>query len=397
MKHYLLFFSLLLIQSGFARTVWKAQLPIVDKSDYYNIELNQELIGAGLKYMKILDENSNETPYFIRSTDPIKEISNFESFDLMSNTTKDSLSIVIVDNKQAENLNHFCIILQQAETKKYVSLRGSNNLKQWYIVKQQTIVSAINSQLQGNTEMLIIDFPLGNYRYYEITLWNDQQSPLEILKAGKIKNSNIYGNFVAINLGKLDIKNNNKDKSTRLSFPELDYTFCINKIEFYIKNKPDYYRQAILIDSISNNRKDFYLSSNEENTLLINDFFFTPLTVVSIENQNNPPLIIDSVKLYGLCRYACLYLEAGKKYQLLLDSKEPVSTTYDIEYFRNKINADIAVLELENLNNYTTLQVSERNPTVLESPAFLWSVIIIVGLFLVFICLRMIQDMRKKQ
>jgi hypothetical protein len=130
---------------------------------------------------------------------------------------------------------------------------------------------------------------------------------------------------------------------------------------------------------------------------MINDFFFTPYTVVTIENQNNPPLTIDSVKLYGLCRYACLYLEADKKYQLLLDSNELVSTTYDIEYFRNEINADIAVLELENLNNYTTLPVSERNPTILESPAFLWSVIIIVGLFLVFICLRMIQDLRKKQ
>ena len=397
MKPYLLIFLLLLTHYGFAQTVWKADLPAVEKSDYYNVELNQELIGAGLKYLKIVDESGNETPYFIRSTDPIKEISNFESFDLLQNTAKDSINKIIVNNKAAENLNRFCVVLQQAETRKYASLRGSNNLKQWYIVKQQTIVSAFPNRTGENTEMLIIDFPQGNYRYYELTLWNDQKSPLEILKVGKIKNSNIYGNFIPINAGKLVIKNNSDDKNTTLSFPELKHTYSINKIELNIKNKPDYYRQAIIMDSVSYDRNNFYLSSRDENTFLMNDFLFTPQTIVIIENQNNPSLTVDSVKLYGLCRYACLYLEAGKKYQLLLNPEEPVSKAYDIEHFRNEIPANIAVLQLKNLRDYPTPPVPQRELILLERPVFLWSVIIIVGLFLAFICLKMIGEMRKKQ
>jgi len=397
MKKSILIFLILFVQYGFAQIVWKADLPVVEKSGYYNVELNQELIGAGLKYLKIWDDNNNETPYFIRLTDPIKEISNFENFDLIKNTAKDSVNSIIVSNKSLENLNRFCIILQQAETRKYASLRGSNNLKQWYIVKSRTILQGFTGQSDENTEMLIIDFPQGNYRYYEITLWNDQKSPLEVLKVGKIKNSNIYGNFTEIDYGKLVIENSSNDKNTCLSFPDLKYTCCINEIEFGIKNKPDYYRQATLIDSASYNRNFFYLSSGNANIFFIDDFFFTPQTRIIIENRNNPPVSIDSVKLYGLCRYACLYLEAGKKYQLSLDSKEPVSAAYDIEYFRNEIPADIPVLKVNNLQSIPEKVAPKRAPTLLEQPLFLWSVIILVGAFLVFICVLMIREMKKKK
>ena len=395
MKRYILIFIIFFVQQGFTQTVWKAELPVVEKSDYYNVELNQELIGAGLNYLKITDENGIETPYFIRSTDPIKEISDFERFDLLKNTAKDSLNSIIVNNKPLENLNRFCIITQQAETEKYASLRGSNDLRQWYIVKQQTKVSGFR-QTADNTEMLIVDFPQGNYRYYEITLWNDQKSPLEVLEVGKIKNSNIYGNFTLIDPGKLVIANNSTNKNTCLSFPELKHTYCINKIELNIKNKPDYYRQAMVIDSVSFNRTSFYLSSTSENTFFIGNFFFSPQTFILIENRNNPSLSIDSVQLYGLCRYACLYLEADKKYQLSLNRKEPVSSVYDIEYFRDKIPADIPVIKVNNLHPQPEITVPPRKPALFERPVFLWSVLIIVGAFLAFICLKMIKEMKKK-
>jgi len=392
-----IFYVLLIAQCAAAQSGWKAELPVVEKSDYYNVELNQELIGAGLDYLKIRDENNNESPYFIRSTNPVQEISNFENYDLISNTAKDSLNVIIVNNRMRENLNRFCVLLQQAETKKYAALRGSNDLKQWYIVKQQTQLSEFIKQTDDNTEMLIIDFPKGNYRYYEITLWNDQESPLDVLKVGKIKNSNIYGNFVAIDYGKLSIENDAKNKTTCLSFPELNQTLCVNKIEFGIKNKPDYYRQATLIDSTSYNRERFYLSSRSENSLLINDFYLTPKTLIIIENQNNPPLVVDSVKMFGLCRYACLYLDAGKKYHLLLNNKGSAAQEYDIEHFRNEIPADIAVVKPVNLQFIPEKVPPKRPPALLERPVFLWSVIIAVGAFLVFICIRMIKDLKKRQ
>ena len=398
MKRYivLLAFSFL-VQIIIAQAVWKGELLAVSNNDYYNIELTQELIGAGLNHLKIVDEENHEVPYFIRSSNPIQEINNFEDFDLQSNRTRDSLNIVVVHNHNGENLNRFCIVLQRADAQKYAVIRGSNDLKQWYIVKQQTEISRLGQQSDGNTEMLILDFPQGNYRYYEITLWNNQQSPLEILRVGKIKNSNLYGNFMEIKPVRFLQENNNQKKETHICFPELKHFYCINKIEFGIKNKPDYYRQIMIMDSISYDREYLTLSSRSENMFYLNDFFLSKKSCWIIENQNNPPLEIDSIKFYGLCRYACAYLEAGRKYRLISNSDEYVSGTYDIEHFRNEIPDSLQILQPTNLNYKSTEKnVHKRELSIIEQPLFLWSVIAIVGAFLLFVCVRMIKEMKKK-
>lgn len=398
MKRYFVILIFLFAQYGLAQTVWRADIPVVEKSDYYHIELDQELIGAGLEYLKIFDEQGNETPYFIQSANPIQEINNFENFHLKSNVIKDSLNILVIDNQILENISRFCIVLQKAEAGKFAAIRGSNDLKQWYIVKQAAEVSKLGQQPEDNTEMLILDFPQGNYRYYEITLWSNQKSPMEVLRVGKIKNSNLYGNFIELDPGRFVQKNDQNDQKTYIRFPDIQYVYYISKIEFAIKNKPDYYRQALLSDSAFYNHERLLLSSRKENIFFINDFLFSSGTYISIDNQNNPPLVIDSVRVYGLCRYACVYLEAGKKYNLVSDRYDPVSSKYDIEYFRDKIPADLAILQVKNLHDYNIPEevAPGRKLSLIEQPVFLWSIIIVVGAFLVFICVRMIAEMKKK-
>ena len=393
MKPYFVILILLFAQYGFARTVWEAELPVVDKSDYYNVELSQEFVGAGLKYLKIIDDHDNEIPYFIRSSDPIQEINTFEDFKLKSNITKDSLNIIVIDNDAAESINRFCLVLQKAETRKYVSIRGSNDLKQWYIVKQETELSAFGQQTNESTEMLIFDFPQSNYKYYEINLWSNQNSPMEVHKVGKIRNSGLYGKFTEIASGKF-LQNTDEEKMTYISFPEVPHTYYIDKIELIIKNKPDYYRQAVLYNPDSYDNQRFSLSSRKDNIFLVSDFLFTSKTTISIENQNNPPLIIDEIKVYGLCRYACVYLEAGKKYGLHSNKFENIPTVYDIEHFRNEIPVDLPVLQIKNQQNRFVPEEPERELSLIEKPWFLWCVIIVVGGFLLLLCIKMIKEVK---
>jgi hypothetical protein len=403
MKKYFVFLILTFAQYGFAQTVWKADIPVVDKSDYYNVELRQELVGAGLAYIKIFDEQNAETPYFIRSANPIQEINNFENYKLESSIVRDSLNIIVVNNHASEDINRFYIVLQKAETEKFAAIRGSNDMKQWYIVKQSVEVSRAGQQTTDNTEMLILDFPQGNYQYYEITLWSNNRSPLDILKIGKIKNSNLYGNFVEIELGKFIQESNNDEDNlynTYIRFSDAQHLYYINKIEFGIKNKPDYFRQAEIRDSTSYGTTRLFhlsLSSRKENIFFTNDLPFSPQTHIIIENRNNPPLTVDSIKIYGLCRYACVYLEAGKRYNLISDRRNPVSSRYDIEHFKDNISTDLPILQLEDLQDYTIPKevVPKRELSLIEQPIFLWSVIIIVGAFLIFVCFRMIREVKK--
>ncbi len=402
-KHLFILLLLFPAINSFSQSFWRADLQPVDRSGYYNIELSQTVIGLSKNKeftdLKVLDDKNQEVPYFLRSVTPEHKISEYEAYDLKENTTKNNLSIVIVDNKKQENIKQFVIVLTNADANKDISIRGSNDLNKWYIVKQKTDLPLPGSDfgIDKNTELLTVDFPQGNYRYYEITLSTNQKSPLEILKIVKVKYSAIYADFTWIDLGSL-VQRNDVDKKTYLTFPNLSLSYRINKLEFSIKSKADYFRHVLVRDSVSQKEIGFDISSKKENTFIINDFIFSPGTVIIIENENNPPLVIDSVKVYGLNRYVCAYLEEGKNYHLQIGTQNSTLSNYDIKHFQNDIPAELPVIKTNNLQHIVkpVIQEPERETMLIENPVFLWSIIIVVGVFLAFICVRMIREMKKK-
>ena len=189
----ILSFALILSAYTFAYNIRTAEIGIADSTGYYNIELDPLLSAAAetdYSDLRILKNGTKEVPYFVRSETPVREVKNLECYDLKVNTAKDSVNHIIVNNLTKEDINHFYLELQKAEIRIKMSMRGSNDMKQWYIVKQKTDIS--NSVNMGEREAsLIIDFPKGNYKYYEITLINNQNSPLEVFRVGKINNSYI--------------------------------------------------------------------------------------------------------------------------------------------------------------------------------------------------------------
>jgi hypothetical protein len=394
---------LLFVFSGticLAQPIRKSSVQPVDSDGYYNIELTGQIVSHSinleLKDLKIIDENNKEVPYFLRPTGPIREINRFETYHLNKNETADSLNIIIIDNDKTENIRRFYVMISGADVDKYASIRGSNNQSDWYIVKQKTKLSSYYSG-EENNEMLILDFPQGNYRHYEIRLSNDQKSPLKVLKVGKIQNSNIYGQFSAIDPGKF-IQKDSSDRKTYLSFPELREPILVNKTEFAVNYKSDYFRHARITTPESDISLTFDLSSKNENVFFTDRFVIYPGSMIVIENYNNPPLIIDSVKLFGLKRYLCAYLEKGHNYSILIGKKDDVPANYDIEYFQNDIPNDLPIVMTETPVIFSAGEpATERDVLLIEKPWFLWSVIIVVGVFLVFVCVKMIRDLKKRK
>ena len=150
-KSLILSLALILSVSVFAFNIRTAEIGIADSSGYYNIELDPLLSAAAetdysdLRILKTSDNGKKEVPYFVRSETPVREIRSLECYELKENIAKDSLNQIIVYNPGKENIGHFYIELQKAEVRLKMSIRGSNDMKQWYIVKQQTDIS--NSEI----------------------------------------------------------------------------------------------------------------------------------------------------------------------------------------------------------------------------------------------------------
>ncbi len=393
--------SLVLSLSGLCVTAqnwFVANIDTIKQSGYYNIQLDKQIIAVSgnidFTDMRINDTAGNEVPYFVRSQNPVRAVNEFVTYPLQSNTEKDSINTIVVKNEPKENLNRFSIVIESAEVDKYVTMRGSNDLKQWYVVKKRENITYSGFK-DGNTEVLIVDFPQGNYKYYEMVLTNNQNSPLKISKVGKFKNSSIYAQQTLIDLGRFTRKDST-DKKTYIRFPDLPYNYRINKLTFYVKSKAEYLRQCEI------NGKDysahFNLSSKGENTVILDSYPLSPGGTIIIDNKGNPPLVIDSIKAYALNRYLCAYLDAGQHYTLIIGNKNIApSAEYDINYFQNEIPEDLQIVKTSNFQKMEAAKTPEREKMWIEKPIFLWSIIIVIGIFLSLICYKMIREMKKKE
>lgn len=377
-----------------------ATLDTVSTSGYYNIELPPQVEALSKAYnlgdIRIKDSKGIDIPYFVHSENPVRSVTNFIDYTIKQNTVKDSLNILIIDNAKRNMIDRFSIIIGNADVSKYASVRGSNDLSQWYIVKQEATVSSY--RYDSSSEILYIDIPPGDYRYYEIKISNTQSSPLKVKQVGRINNSDIYGQFTQID-PKVMLQKDSTNKTTYLTFANMPFDYHIGKIVFKINAKADYMRDAY----ISGNEQgtSLTLSSRKENTFFLNDFVISKNTQIKIANGDNQPLQIDSVNFYVLNRYLCTYLDAGQQYTLYTGNSDLSKPDYDIEHFKKDIPDNLPTVKTNSIQIkdevVTPVKEETRKLSFYETPLFLWSVIIIVGLFLVFICVKMITDMKKKQ
>lgn len=382
-----------------AQNWFVADIDTIKQSGYYNILLDKQIIAVSnssdFSDIRINDTIGNEVPYFVRMQNPVRAINEFISYQLESSTEKDSINTIIVKNEKGENLNRFSIVIESAEVDKYITMRGSNDLKQWYMVKKRENITYSGFK-EENNEVLIVDFPQGNYKYYELILTNNQSSPLQILKIGKFRNSNIYAQQTQIDLGKF-VQKDSTDKKTYIRFPDLPYNYRLNKLTLYVNSKAEYLRKSELNGRGYTIRFD--LSSKGENTVVLNGTAISPDGKIVIDNKGNPPLVIDSIKAYALNRYLCAYLEEGQCYTLVIGNKDIVpSSDYDIKYFQNEIPEDLQIVKTSNFHKIEgEKNTQEREKMWIEKPVFLWSIIIIVGIFLSLICYKIIREMKRKE
>ncbi|MCC8187433.1 MAG: hypothetical protein LIP08_07970 [Bacteroides sp.] len=164
-------------------------------------------------------------------------------------------------------------------------------------------------------------------------------------------------------------------------------------VVFFLNHPSDYFRQATYAGS---DRFTFSLSSGSDNRFYLQPMRLTSENYFRIDNQNGPPLKIDSVRFYGQDRYLCAYLTAGEKYTVVIDNQQCDRPTYDIEHFRNDIPSQLPVLQTTlPLVRQERVEMENRKTLWIERPIVLWSISIGVGLFLLWICWWMMKQKKR--
>jgi len=388
----------------------QCDIPVVNESGYYHLLLSPEVMAiaqSNLEDIRIKNNKSGkETPYLLRSENPKTQTSSFQDYKIIENyfDKKDSVTCVIIDNEAKEEISQFCVVIQNAEISKYISVKGSEDKENWYVVKQKMPANP-GIKNDATSEILIVDIPLGKYRYYEIFIGNSQKDPIQILSVGKYQYGEILGKYTEIPLGNF-VQKDSVNKQSYIYFPEIERNYLINKFHFEIGEQQPYYRQAWFSkkeydmkhkNSFFVQMSPFILSSQEENTVDTYNMYIDTSIVIIVDNKDNNPLKINKITAYQLNRYLTLYLDEGEHYTFYCGDKTLSKPQYDLEYFEKNIPGGLPVLELSPLKEIPqsdSANVKEQN--FWETQTFLWIIMSVVGLLLLWICYVMVREMKKK-
>src|SRR5688572_30106260 len=157
------------------------------------IYLNETLTNA-----RILDAEKAEVPYLLIEESPVYLQQLFKEYEIQSQIITPGIATIIrLHNPDQTPINNISLLLKNAETQKTANLTGSDDGKQWFVVRENFTLYPANN-INTVSEVRAIEFPLTNYKYYQLEVFDSTGAPLNILKAGYYDKSVTQGLFTTI-------------------------------------------------------------------------------------------------------------------------------------------------------------------------------------------------------
>ena len=252
---------------------------------------------------------------------------------------------VVIENTGARSLHELLLVIKNTEANRLITLSGSDDNKQWYVIKENIYLSNL---FTTPDERLIqsISFPNSNYKYFKITIIGKDILPVNIIRAG------VYEAIVGPVQYRLlpSPVLTQKDSSDKCSYVllQFDDAYMMNRIEIHTAGAT-FYKRKIEVSPEKNTyhipSENFSISSDAQPVFALEDK--TSRLLLKIYNNDNPPLQITGVNVFQ--RNICLltFLEKDKSYHLLFDDSLARPPSYDLSFFKDSIHGNIDSINYE--------------------------------------------------
>lgn len=341
----------------------KAKINAVNKAGFYRIPLSANMASlsqAEWQDLRIFDAKGKEVPYVLRRENPYQNNDSYTALNIQLAESGEDWQTLVIENPTKTKLNHLLLDMQNAVTDRSIRISGSDNLEKWY-----GILDSVNFTVWGNANETTlrqgIRFPSTNYAYFKIEINKKNKEPLNILQAGYSVDTQYKPVYKRVN----NIRYTLKEQGQKT---HIDFTFDgrnrIDRLQFYVR-EPKMYQRDVFIKTKSKYRNNKYYTlsrskhqrnaeQTEETTLNLNNSEGGALTThfilgnthqeqfsIDIQNNNNPPLQIDSIVAEQLNAYLVAELKSDTPYFLYMGDSNINAPIYDLVYFETKIPTQI--------------------------------------------------------
>jgi hypothetical protein len=406
---------------------WESPVDAVAEDGYYRILLQPDVtskLQTNFSDVRLYDSDSVETPYLIYKDEATQGVDRFVTYQIVDKQySSGCCSHITVKNDLGNAIDHIVLEVNNAQAKREMTLTASYDGVHFFALVDNFSVASFNTYNKGErrtTSLLRFDFPLTDYTYYRFNFddwhwwWHDYHQPIFIVRAGYVEPTFIPEECLEIPRPIIVQSDSAKKKQSyiRISFADSQY---VDHLRFSIvaRNKSgDYYRAASLYelvevtkDSVTKEEEEerfiasTILSSVNTNEINLGRFRVKNL-LLRINNDDNQPLILDTVSAFQVKHYLVADLEKKKSYFIRFGNDSIAAPVYDLAYFKNKIPAKPPVIKSGKRTAIAATpnkKSAEAATDVFKDPKIIWGAIGLVILLLGFMTVRMLKEMKAKE
>lgn len=400
------------------RYTHQATIKTDQRKGLYKIALNpdyKQYMSPNLHDMRIYDSAKKEVPYVVLSEPLLKSKLDFKEYEIVSQKHVDANAAIhlnwhstyaytelIVKNATKESISNIAFNINNSDAYKYCAIEGGDDLKQWYSVSEKQELSLAYNEVYTN-QYKCIYFPLTNYMYYRLLVEDWHSQPLKINSAGCFKNSVIAGKLNDL----LFAKTITQDSKTKITLVKLSFTYNqqIDRIDFKIK-EPRLYKRHVVLYAM---RTHIIKKKTEQYKETLYEFDLssdTPLFIdvppllekelfIEIDNNDNPPLEIESISCKQLASYLICDFKANHTYTLMCGNQLLKTPEYDLINFVSQVPQllpEASVSPITKLKNITPVEL-KKEISFFETKQFLWLCLAIGAIAIFLFSKSLLKDM----
>ena len=249
-----------------------------------------------------------------------------------------------------------------------------------------------------------IYFPLNTYQFLRINFDDKNSLPINILNIGVFKSKFFTQNPLEINNFKLEVVTLKNKKATQLKFTAKSahkvhiISFKINT-DFFLRNAKVIVKRTRKVkkrvEMYTEIIAQFQLNSKNENTFVLNNLNEKEFWI-EIENQDNPVLDIESVKVFQNPIYLVANLKQAENYKLIID-KTVNKPSYDLGNFISEKTITIDEVSVSNFSKIKNDKETIKKTPFWETSLFMWVCIILGGVIVVYFALNLLKDINNQE
>ncbi|ATA93844.1 hypothetical protein CGC54_05590 [Capnocytophaga canimorsus] len=407
MKRYLSFCLLFFCVLGFAQMHtydYKQEIKGAKAGEWKRFSL-PELVYAKLKsegndlriYGITTENDTIEVPYILDKNHSKTELLPIP-FQVINQSRTSEGTFLTLKNPKKEIIDQIELTFENQNFDRKITLEGSNDQNQWFtLLKDYRVVAIKNESVSFVYNTL--KFNESEYLYYRIFI-PDPSHEIQFASATvnhRQKTSILiyeYESQFAVNEDK-------KHKETWVRV-QLNTLLPISTLRVLPQQTHDYFRPIRIgyEDSIQTRKgwqKRFVtiasdvLTSQNKNIYDLSMQMLDNL-VIRIDNQDNEPLQIKAVEVYGThYQVTARFPEKQADYFLVYGKVNDYQPDYDISRFMQNIPADIASVALGGIER---LRQSKNENTVLatNNKNWLWGIVVFMVVLLFYFSFKMLRE-----